>query len=288
MEVVDPKTPQEAKAVLAAAGNAIQIELGMVETKIRRFERLSWTLVIIGILLTAPAAAKTLSGEIKLADAGSYLSGVGAVFSLAGFIFVYVAFLGQRKQFLLQEQQIAQGQYQINTNRLDFESQRAEVTFFQLLQKYHDIVTTLSLTRKDSLHGLVRVAEGRGCFEVLYRRFRDQVDDIQDIERVKVQYNLFFEFHTAALAHYFGHLHQLLIFLKSTDGGSSMRLSTFLRAQLSSYELLLLFYHALQDTPQCRSLKSLLEEFQMISGLPDGMLLRQNHRKWYDDSAFKS
>ena len=138
-----------------------------VEVRIRWVETFGVFLICIGFVLAAFGVCQLLNGVVKLGDLGSFLQGaVGAPFALAGAAFVYVAFLGQKKQSLIQESQIAYNEEQIAVNRKELEAQRVEQTFFLLLQKYHDIVTSLDLYRNDPKVGVIRIAQGRECFEV--------------------------------------------------------------------------------------------------------------------------
>ena len=61
--------------------------------------------------------------------------------------------------------------------------------------------------------------------------------------------------------------------------------TNLIRAQLSSYELALLFYNCLGDIGR-EKFKSLVEEYALLQNMPDEILLDVSHKELYDERAF--
>ena len=87
------------------------------------------------------------------------------------------------------------------------------------------------------------------------------------------------------LAGYFAHTHQLLRFVdKHAEPSVGERFAAFLRAELSPFEQLLMFYHAHQ--PKLEEMKALIEKYGMLVGLPEGLLINVGHKAYYSARAF--
>jgi hypothetical protein len=58
------------------------------------------------------------------------------------------------------------------------------------------------------------------------------------------------------------------------------------RAQLSSFELVMIFYSALTELDKGGKFKALIEKYAMLKSLPRGRLLNPQHLELYDDRAY--
>ena len=67
-----------------------------------------------------------------------------------------------------------------------------------------------------------------------------------------------------------------------SDPYSYIRLA---RAQLSSYELALLFYNCLSEVGE--KFKPLVEEFSLLHNMDKSVLVSQEHLQLYDEHAFQ-
>ncbi|MGH9962924.1 MAG: hypothetical protein ACREBC_38375, partial [Pyrinomonadaceae bacterium] len=199
------------------------------------------------------------TADISLAELGSYLAGTsGICATILGAAAVVVAFFAQRKQLQLT-------QHQLDTQIKQYEQQRVEETFFQLLQKYHDIATTIGLTRRDPNKGIVTMARGRDCFAVLYKRLQELVKAHGDN---KETYALFFRDHDADLAHYFGHLQQTLSYLDKYAPDDAIRLAGFLGGQISTNEALLLRAFSTWKALDDKNFLDLLTKYNGFRSIP--------------------
>jgi hypothetical protein len=88
------------------------------------------------------------------------------------------------------------------------------------------------------------------------------------------------------LGHYFGNLFQVLSFVDKTNAPINKReYTSLIRAQLSSYELMFLFYHGLSFWGQI-DFKPLIEQYGLLHYL-DKKLVHEVIRDYsYDNKAF--
>jgi hypothetical protein len=57
------------------------------------------------------------------------------------------------------------------------------------------------------------------------------------------------------------------------------------RAQLSAYELLLLFYNSITSFGK-EKFKPLIEEFHLLKTVPKNLLIDSTHKNFYNETAF--
>ncbi|MYB54982.1 MAG: hypothetical protein F4X51_01210 [Gemmatimonadetes bacterium] len=86
--------------------------------------------------------------------------------------------------------------------------------------------------------------------------------------------------------HYFFHLYQVVKFVDQSD--QEVEIKKFyidlIRAQLSSYELCLLFYYGLTD--RGANFKDLVEKYPLFAYMPSDVSIDEEHRKLYAPSAY--
>jgi hypothetical protein len=258
-------------------------------------------------------------GQISLASLssfGSYLQGaVQSLWSLAAFLFIYVAFLGQKQQLQLQAQQFEieqrQQKQQIEQQEIELENQRQqfriqndsirlqnfENAFFQLLNQQSQIV------------GSMRAAHlaARACFEKWYKEELNNVFTnewrkttfvpnqriVADEKQYAIKcYEKFYKEYQHELGHYFRNLYHIIKFVDETEVLKAenpnveyqkrRRYTSLARAQLSVYELCLLFYNGLGS--EGVKFLPLIKKYDLIENLHDRKtnLLSPAHENFYD------
>jgi hypothetical protein len=121
-------------------------------------------------------------------------------------------------------------------------------TYFNLLRLYHDLVDTMQFDTEATS------CRGKACFRALADEWRAdglqrviRGDHIDPLRGVKEEYAAFYEKYRHLVGHYFRTLYNIIRVIEvrgADDTGMYFRL---LRAQLSRYELELLFYNNLSD-----------------------------------------
>lgn len=138
--------------------------------------------------------------------------------------------------------------YTIVTYRLlsSQNKQSFENKFFQLLNLHHVIVGAIE---GFALGGMVK---GRKNFETFYSIFIDEYKKLLDSNPLEEPQNIitnsykeFSKFSQSDLGHYFRNLYHLIKFIDKSTSNEKNFYAHLVRAQLSSHELLLLFYNCL-------------------------------------------
>lgn len=219
---------------------------------------------------------------------GDMFGTVNALFSgLAFATLIYTAWM-QREELALQRVELRetrlelQGQkHQLEEQNKTFSLQRFEDSFFSLLQAHREIVSTMSFTFNTG-----HTVRARDCFKVWYERLNKIQSKAGDYSRAKgrhvdpgpvilaiVQntYREFYSAHQAELGHYFRHLYHIIKFIKLAPIQNRHFYTALVRAQLSGYEQLMLFYNCLSGYGY-EKFKPLVEEFALLKNLPQELL----------------
>lgn len=281
-------------------------EIIQIEGQIRRYKLAALCVVVLGALIGAWAAFWFALTPGDLDHLGSFLGGtVAALWSLAGILLIYVAFLGQRLQIIHQEEEIRLNRQVLEETRKElagqreqleqqntiFRSQSFESTFFQLLSLHHQIVAAITVERT---HGpkTGNTYKGRDAFEEFYRDFRlnfapsdEGPDSAQEQLAIDRDYRLLYRPLEADFGHYFRNLYRIIKLVDQSGLENRKQYSDFARAQLSSYELVCLFYSCLST--EGTKFKPLVERYTLLKNLPDGLLLYIRHKAHYGPTAFK-
>jgi hypothetical protein len=291
-------------------------------TIMHRAVRWAWTFVVIGfsvasVGITVACFTKggfSLSG---LSELGSYLQGsVASIWSLAGLLFIYATFLAQREQMARQETELADQRKQFEAERIDqqkqIESQRQqfeaqqesikhqnfESSFFEMLSLQNQIVS--QLRGRDEANN--KEVVGRECFEVWYNVFRRDLravtmrpDGANDESQAtaSARYLIFYQPKQGMLGHYFRNLYHVFRFIADNSDLPKERKNEYaslVRAQLSAYELALLFYNGVTPFPPepTNKFKPLIETFCLLKNLDRTLLVWPSHEKtFYKEGALK-
>lgn len=243
------------------------------------------------------------AGKPQLADwgnYGSYLQGTTAsLWSLAGLLIIFVAFLAQKQQLLRQELELEKQGKQFALQQHSIKLQNFENSFFQLLNQQNQIVGTM---RTNDGH-----SEARKCFEIWYREkltytFQNewrksagmsQQRTIADEKKYAIKcYEIFYKDYQHELGHYFRNLYHIFKFVNETEVlkdddeaveyKNRKRYTSLARAQLSVYELCLLFYNGLGSEGE--KFLPLIKKYDLLENLHDrkNILLTAVHEKLYD------
>lgn len=176
---------------------------------------------------------------------GDMFGGVNALFTgLAFAALIYTVGL-QRQELSMQRTALDLTRHDLSQQNAAISAQRAENTFFELLRVHGDIVTALTI--KEGVH----TREGRRCFSVicgqLYMHYQPYTIHKPEnpLKAIEECYGETHAAHHEQIAHYFRHLYHLIKFVKTSPLTDKCQYTSFVRAQLSSYELVLLFYNGL-------------------------------------------
>ena len=263
-----------------------------------------WVVAIIGCLLvwllgaciTRWYAVRYASSIVNNAAAlfGDSFGAVNALISALAFAGVFVTFWLQRKELDLQRQELKAQREEFTQQNKTLKLQRFENTFFNMMQLQQQIVNDLYIQlseREQVTQGgqwgneviVDKSVRGRKVFEYIYKtrvRFRKNEGCFGTIIN-KGMTNYSQVVHRELLDHYFRHLYTILRYVDKTDAfdvndegdvdeeytyRQKYHYTTIVRATLSRYELLMLYYNGLSKFGK-EKLKPLIERYCLLNNL---------------------
>lgn len=238
---------------------------------------------------------------------GDQFGAVNALFSglaFAGLIYTIILqrrdLALQRDDLRLQREELALTRHEMEEQTAEFEKQnetlkiqRFENTFFNMLSQFQEVVNNLKVSKK--FYG----GEGRDCFEKSYAKNEQIEQSFNDFAHLSMSsiilrdgINGYKRSETPKyFDHYFRLLYRILKFVNDskviTDFDEKYEYTAMLRAMLSRYELVWLYYNGLSYGTQ--KLKPLIERYAMLNNLRPELLVKGKPRGFgeYKDSAFK-
>lgn len=192
---------------------------------------------------------------------------------------------------------IWQQQEELTITRDEIKTQQFENVLFKMLDIHNGILAEMDIryltSTQDHKKGDV-VCTGRECFETFHKNLANAyVETVKkepgrdDLSLINYAYEIVWEHHKRDLGHYFRFLYNIFKFIKSTNIEDKLIYSNIVRAQLSDYELSILFYNCL-SLKGCEKFKPLIEEFHLLDNLPDVLLLDKTHRDMYAKTAYSN
>ena len=126
-------------------------------------------------------------------------------------------------------------------------------------------------------------------YKNLVKTHKESYNENYDIQFVNITYDKIQDFYKSDLHHYFRFLYHILKFIKQADieEKEKYRYASILRATLSAYEIILIFYNCLHKYGTSH-FKPLVEELSFLKNLDDSLMLAQNHEDEYHPLAFAS
>ncbi|HCE3101836.1 TPA: putative phage abortive infection protein [Vibrio parahaemolyticus] len=243
------------------------------------------------IALTWPINNLSISSSGVFGDSFGVLTSLFSGLAFAGLIITIVM---QRDELSLQRQELNLTREELSGQKEEMKAQnetlqiqRFENTFFKMLE-------FLDNCRRDivfsSLHG--RSYEGRDAIEKLYQilitsyfstwsqqdfdRKSEFNDECRNLEGIVKEYNKFYEKNGDDLGQYYRTFYNLLKLVDRADFISDKSVYTnLLRAQLSRYELLLLFYNCISGYGS-EKMAPLVKKYNILKYLEISLLPREN------------
>ena len=226
---------------------------------------------------------------------GDMFGAINALFSGLAFAGVIYAILLQRKELKLQRTELEltrrelEGQKeQMKAQNITLKKQNFENTFFQLLRLHNEITNGIDLMGPNN-----QITKGRDCFKIFYERFRktwnksnpDHKGNNEE-DRINKTYLAFYQNHQSEIGHYFRSLYNIVKFVDNSNEEYKKLYTNLVRAQLSSFELALLFYNVLSEVGRDK-FKPYIEKYSLLKTLPKKELLNpSDHLLYYKKIAY--
>jgi hypothetical protein len=249
-------------------------DLRRLETHVRRLNQLAYAgatvaFIVLSVYLLwfwrAPSDDPQHWGQF-----GDYVGGLlNPTFAFLALLALLATLSLQMRELRHSVQELANSADALAKQNETLRLQTFEGTFFQTLRLHNDIVASMEIP---SPH-----LKGRSCFQ----HYADELLHILKSEgatehagNAAIIYGHFYREHQAALGHYFRLLYNLIKLVDLTPDIDRRFYTNLVRAQLSSAELILLFYNCISEMGQDK-FKALVEKYALLKTIPDDESLPQ-------------
>ncbi|MFC5625262.1 putative phage abortive infection protein [Algoriphagus winogradskyi] len=285
-----------------------------------------WAGIFIGVFSIIVYLCTNTEKGFGLNLLGDFMAGtVSSIWSLAGLFFIYVAFLGQKQQLLNQQLEIMYSQLEVKYTRLELAGQKKEMkqqnetlklqkfenTFFNLLSLHHQIVEGIDEIEAKITSGTTRQPWGRSASHSdkstyqhvtikgrdVFKKWFIELSGIIEQQPDKGYLDHYLDIYSIIqtdFGHYFRNLYRIIKFIDEANFNSEptedfnikYSYTSMVRAQLSDFELLFLFYNCL-SVNGIEKFKPLVEKYCLFKNLPQEKLHDPLLIELYKSSAFR-
>ena len=218
---------------------------------------------------------------------------INALFAGLAFAGIIFAIQLQRSDLKLQRHELELTREELHGQKDQLEGQKVQLklqndtmtlqtfenTFFQLLRLHHEIIGSMSY------QGPYKT-EGRECFVSLYkdlqRSYFFHSKKEQGLNSLKNACNEFFNSNKGNIGHYFANFYNIVDFVNVSEPEREEFYINLLKGQLSSHELLLLFYYCISDFSREEFIKFVSVKFNLFEDLPQEELLSKEHFAFWE------
>jgi|WetSurMetagenome_2_1015567.scaffolds.fasta_scaffold04201_9 hypothetical protein len=251
---------------------------------------------------------------------------IGSLWALAGVILFYVALTDQREdiktnrevlitQVKALEQQIVEFDLQREEMELTrkvfteqsktLKTQQFESTFFNSMNLLNNIIENINYSTSPDI-----TYYGRDSFEYLYQELTGYYQklkgeyvlrNLQLVYSPSAKFNIsdavykdlacqsyeeFFDKHQSDLGHYFRTIYNIIKFVSDNKPENPKYYTGLVRAQLSTFEHLLLFYNCFSEYGE-EKFQPYVIEFSLLDNMPTSRLLDEEHESFYPTKAYE-
>ncbi|WP_299947147.1 putative phage abortive infection protein [uncultured Microbulbifer sp.] len=236
--------------------------------------------LVILILYFSKFAGDLASDHSRWAEFGDYLGGVlNPFFALLGLIALLITIHIQSKEM----REARKGLASQNTTLF---KQNFEHSFFQMLRIHNDIVNSIDFVRQEEGEPPV-VTKGRDCFRVMVKRLKKTYNDkninFSNQLNINAGYKEFYNKHQGELGHYFRFLYNIYKFIDNAEIDNPAFYANLVKAQVSNYELVILFYNCFSRHGKEKFLP-LAKKYNLFDNMPSNILLLEAHITWLSAS----
>jgi hypothetical protein len=241
---------------------------------------------------------------------GDMFGTINALFSGLAFAGIIFTILLQRKELRYQRDELKETRAEFIIQNKTLKNQRFENTFYNLVALHNQIVNDIDYDKTRYINnGRVLVTvKGRDVFKDRFNNFNDQLEHSINLNSTYLE---FYKERKTDFGHYFRNLYRIIKMIHETEFLTYSELglnkskkedieahykcnfiekykyTCVVRAQLSDYELLLLFYNCLSENGN-EKFKPLIEEYALLKNLPKEDIYDQNWLDEYLESAYKN
>lgn len=222
----------------------------------------------------------------QFSNFGGFLSGsVGIMWSLASVLLFYVTLNIQKSQIDANQKEAEIKIQQINDQNKIFLQDRVEATFFNLLNYHHHLISDLEV--RDPLDVSLTI-RGRETFKKYYDIYKGSYilrSDMKDKKEVIKTFQVFLAKYNESIGRYFRNLYNIVKFIDMSNIVNKQDYINILRAQLTSNELVLLFYNCI--TEYGKKFYTYAIQYELFDNLDLSKLMDNSNIEFYPQNTFR-
>jgi|ERR1017187_566283 hypothetical protein len=260
---------------------------------------LGFAIIVITISKFGTVSINLPPDPHKLSDFGAFIGGlVGSIFSLAVALFIYITFV-ESKQVAFESTFFNMLKIHNDlVNDISFEDVSKLITGRRCFKKFYDILRGGYLNSKTEFshdknikwiqkNSGLKIKESHP--EILYKinppGIDEEVNDEFQIEFAQYIFNDLYDNQNANLNHYFRFLYHIIKTIDESTISGKKKYTGIMRANLSSYEQILLFYNTIW-MGQNGKFKRLIEKYKLFKNIQTELVFNDVHTSFYDKKAF--
>ncbi|MDF1726113.1 MAG: putative phage abortive infection protein [Sulfitobacter sp.] len=213
---------------------------------------------------------------LRPSEMGDTLAGI---FSALAFIWIIVTVFLQSKELSEQRAVFLGQKEEFEKQNENLREQIFDNTFFQLLSSQAGIIQGIDLNSSNKGRTI-----GRDCFRVFYSRLGYSAGssgiEFENFEKINEN---FFAANGHEFGHYFRFLFNFFRFLDNSEHTKNHHVKV-LRASLSDYELLLMYYNCVSSVG--KKFEHYITKYELFDNLPVSKLFHTDHLSFYPEAAF--
>lgn len=242
---------------------------------------------VVILYLTWPITIFSVEKSGAFGDSFGLLTSLFSGLAFAGLILTIVMqkeeLALQREELSLTRKELTGQKEELKIQNLTMKQQQFENTFFQMLSLHNEILKSIDIDASNNVYS------GRDAFSYTYGRFNKYFCRKQNTDSLDAINEVYINFYVGVeneLGHYFRNLFNIIKFVDKSDVQDKKLYTNLIRAQLSSYELALIFFNCLSEMGRDK-FKPLIEKYCLLKNIPEKLISEFDKKKdFYSPEAY--
>ena len=235
----------------------------------------------------------------SLGTFGDFVGGsLNPLLSLLALIALFYTIIIQSRELSLSRKELKNSSESLSDQNKTLQHQRIDSSFFEMLKSHNSLIEVMHITLpKTPVRPEEESFYARETFQHLTKKLKASIADhlgTQATEEGRLEYlhhsyMTFYSNNAVYISHYFRSLYNLFKFIdyksKLGDIDDVEFYSNLIRAQISDYELIILFYNCLSPLGYSK-FKPLVEKYAVLKHVPKSLLFQPSDKDLFDPKAF--